>query len=284
MRETRKAQCGEWNNSDYDTRNAKSLRGRGSPVLRTRRRHHCRGVPGESLARVKTLDSIPKRCNYLSGLDTAAKSSEQQILQPVPRLRLSCAGITFEGRVDFAMNEEQWKSVTGYDGLYEVSNQGRVRALFESWNGRYKAGRILTPLNRPDGYIAVNLYYPGAKQKGRSRPVHSLVLEAFSGQRPDGCVSRHLDGTKSNNWLSNLQWGTYSENMKDAVCHGTFTCGEKSNLAKLTAGDVIRIRALFDAGNPPIRIAEQFNITSPQASRIGRRKSWANLPETATPL
>jgi len=177
---------------------------------------------------------------------------------------------------------EQWKPILGYDGLYEVSSLGRVRALFESWNGRYKAGRILKPLIRLDGYIAVNLYYPGSKQKGSSHPIHRLVLNAFKGPRQEGQDARHLDGSRTNNSLENLQWGTRKENVKDSINHGTFCSGEKCNFSKLSEISVLTIRRMRDEGFPYVEIAKQFGISRPQASRIGRRKSWALLPERQT--
>lgn len=178
------------------------------------------------------------------------------------------------------MNEiENWKPVAGYEDFYEVSDLGRIRALFESWNGRYKAGRIIQPIQRPDGYLMVNLYYPGANQKGKTCTVHKIVLDAFVGPRPKSLVCRHLDGTRSNNATTNLKWGTREENVQDAKDHGTLACGERCALSKLSSRAVLEIRSRFDAGVLSRVIAEQFGISRPQASRIGNRKSWTHLAE-----
>ena len=177
------------------------------------------------------------------------------------------------------MAEETWKPVVGYEGLYEVSDHGRVRAMFESWNGRYKSGRILKQLNHNHGYFLVNLYYPETHQRGRTRTVHSLVLESFVSPRPEGNDARHLDGNKKNNRIENLEWGTRLENVQDSIKHGTFVHGERVHFCKLDEGKVIQIRALVDSGVLCKTISERFGISIAQACRIGARKSWSYLQE-----
>lgn len=213
------------------------------------------------------------RHNYI-GHETATKSTEQQTLQLAPRLRPSCAGFTFEGRVGFAM--EEWKPVVGFEGRYEVSTFGRVRALFNTINKRYKAGRILKPLHAHDGYVRVALFkHFGCKAKYRS--IHSLVLEAFKGPRPTGSQSRHLDGNTGNNSVDNLKWGTASENAQDAMRHGTFIFGENNPFSKLTNAQVIEIRKLRDSGVPCAAVGQQFSVSASTAWLIGKRKSWKHL-------
>lgn len=58
--------------------------------------------------------------------------------------------------------------------------------------------------------------------------VHLLILEAFQGPRPEGTVTRHLDGDKTNNRLSNLRRGTPAENSQDAMRHGTHIGTERA--------------------------------------------------------
>lgn len=105
----------------------------------------------------------------------------------------------------------EWRPIEGYGGKYEVSDRGDIRS-------HVGKGRILRPRTHPFGYKQVGLSQDGVSS---SRTVHSLVLEAFVGARPDGAVTRHLDGDPSNNKLSNLAWGTQSENNFDQVRHGT---------------------------------------------------------------
>jgi hypothetical protein len=111
---------------------------------------------------------------------------------------------------------ERWATIPGFD-MYEVSDHGRVR----SWQPSSKGGpapRILAQTSSEKGYVGVSLCADG---KARSKRVHGLVLLAFVGPRPDGLVTRHLDGDPANNHLSNLAYGTYSENQRDKRRHGT---------------------------------------------------------------
>jgi hypothetical protein len=112
---------------------------------------------------------------------------------------------------------ERWLPVPGYEGLYEVSNIGRVRSLPHKTRQGMRGGRMRkTPLNA--GYPVVSLYANGV---GRVTSVHLLVAAAFIGPRPPGMEVRHLDGNPSNCVLSNLTYGTHTENMRDMLTHGT---------------------------------------------------------------
>lgn len=107
--------------------------------------------------------------------------------------------------------DEIWRPVpiTGYGSLYEVSNLGRVRRI---------GNTPLTHDLNQKGYHTVRLCGVGERYRVT---VHSLVLKAFKGPRPEGMVSRHLDDDKDNNTDSNLEWGTQSENVADSVRNQT---------------------------------------------------------------
>lgn len=116
---------------------------------------------------------------------------------------------------------ERWLPVPGYEGLYEVSDQGRVRSIPRprTSGGLRKAER------HAHGYAQVGLCRSGRR---KMFTVHRLVLRAFVGEPQPGQECRHLDGDPSNNQLSNLAWGSRSENMLDAVRHGTHISAAKS--------------------------------------------------------
>jgi hypothetical protein len=100
---------------------------------------------------------------------------------------------------------ELWKDVRGFENLYAVSNKGRVKNL--------KTGRLLSTKARTingDGYPLVCLSTPDGRQ--HSKPVHRLVGEAFLGPLPEGLVTNHIDGSRDNNDVENLEYCTYSEN------------------------------------------------------------------------
>lgn len=109
---------------------------------------------------------------------------------------------------------EEWRPIAGYEGLYEVSDHGRVASLPKpTWPTR----RILRPGTERGGYPYVTLRASGRQLH---RKIHHLVCEAFNGPRPAGSVTRHLDGDPTNNTPTNLVWGSYSDNNLDMVRHG----------------------------------------------------------------
>ncbi len=142
---------------------------------------------------------------------------------------------------------EEWRPVLRYKGLYEISDQGRVRSIdrieLVTRNGREftrrRDGRLLriSP-NKFDGRPQAGLSKNG---KLTTIYVHRLVLEAFIGPRPKGLECCHEDGDRMNNRLSNLRWDTHASNEADKHRHGTA-------LSKLTMRDVDEIRQRYAKG------------------------------------
>jgi len=117
-------------------------------------------------------------------------------------------------------NNEIWKDIKGYEGLYQVSNMGRVKSLERTVtrkNGRKLPvkERILQPTKNFNGYLLVNLYDTSSKLKRIS--IHRLVCEAFHENPKNKPCVNHIDENKTNNTVCNLEWCTYEENLK----HGT---------------------------------------------------------------
>lgn len=122
---------------------------------------------------------------------------------------------------------EVWREVPGYEGAYQVSDEGRVRSLDRvTSNGSPRRGRILKPGRLTGGHLAVALSSASSVQQFR---VHQLVMLAFIGERPPGMEIRHLDGVKTNNRLDNLTYGTRSENILDRVRHGEHNNANKTH-------------------------------------------------------
>lgn len=117
---------------------------------------------------------------------------------------------------------EVWKSIPGYEGIYEVSDLGRVRSLdriVEHLGGERRVeGRIRKLTANSDGYLGVNLCKDGSTRRKR---VHRIVLEAFVGPPEDGQECCHNNGDPADNRLENLRWGTAVENAKDKRKHGS---------------------------------------------------------------
>ena len=163
---------------------------------------------------------------------------------------------------------------------YFVSDDGRVRVAARVNVGpsgrviRRPAKTLLQTVNARKGYAMVAMRINGKQVK---RSVHRLVLESFMGPCPDGCLTRHLNGTPGDNRLSNLMWGTPIENGADARCHGTTTTGERSASAKLTAAGVHEMREAYYSGRESFEmLAVRFGVGTRTASRAVTRKSWTH--------
>lgn len=119
---------------------------------------------------------------------------------------------------------EIWKPVSGYNGLYEVSNRGRIMSCtrVNTCGGvvgsRVIGGKVLAPLLKNNGYIACALSKNG---KTKHFSVHRLVAIAFvAGRTKERNIVNHIDGDKANNNDFNLEWCTPSENTIHAYRDG----------------------------------------------------------------
>jgi len=110
---------------------------------------------------------------------------------------------------------ESWRSVPGYEGSYEVSDLGRVRS-WRPWRGN-PVPRVLAASPDTNGHRRIRLSFEGSAEHAG---VHKLVMLAFVGPVPEGMEVLHGDDDKTNNRLSNLRYGTRSENMLDRVENG----------------------------------------------------------------
>lgn len=112
--------------------------------------------------------------------------------------------------------KEVWKDIEGYEGLYQVSNYGRVKSVAKKVtydNGKevnYKE-KILKPYNCDGGYQVVALF----KNRNRTQVlVHRLVAQNFLHNPENKKEVNHIDFNPANNTLSNLEWTTRQENMR----------------------------------------------------------------------
>lgn len=107
--------------------------------------------------------------------------------------------------------QEIWKDVKGFEGRYQVSNLGRLKSLTR------KTPCIMVPVVHHTGYVHASLV---KDRKRYNVNVHRIVAEAFI-PNPEGKKTvNHIDGNKSNNVVSNLEWSTQKENINHAIKTG----------------------------------------------------------------
>jgi hypothetical protein len=178
--------------------------------------------------------------------------------------------------------QEVWLPVVGYEGLYEVSDQGRVRSLDRTvahplWKTLRLRGRLLKLWRRgADDYFAVNLFKEGV---GKPVRVHILVATAFIGPRPDGMDVCHGEGGKRDNRPENLRYGTRKENSADKMRDGTHNRGERNSMSKLTEDQVVYIRCQLE--NAPrgraAQVARELGVNKETVRAVKEGRNWAWL-------
>lgn len=182
------------------------------------------------------------------------------------------------------LNSEEWKTVPGFT-KYEVSSLGRVRRI-EACKGR-PAGYLLS--QRPSGLGYSMVCLQSDKRKERSQCVHKLVAIAFlkTGTAEQTQVN-HIDGVKTNNRATNLEWVTPKENTRHSIeVLGNDHSGENHAMVKLTAAQVIEIHNLRMQGYAANYIAGMYGVRKITVLRILHRRSWgkvlAGLPTNYPP-
>jgi hypothetical protein len=181
---------------------------------------------------------------------------------------------------------ERWLSVIGYEGLYMVSDKGRVKSLDRHITLKYKKtqwregrshnklfkGKILKNVLNSAGYYVVNL---GCHGVSKLRTIHSLMAEAFIGPKPfPKSHTMHIDDVKTNNSLINLLYGSHADNSALAVINNKIPRGIYRRHTKLDERKVIEIRRMRQTGFTCKEIGEKFNVTRSAISSIVNRRSW----------
>ena len=178
---------------------------------------------------------------------------------------------------------EIWKPVKGYEGLYEVSNEGRVRSLDREVKRTSKlnkpclmslTGRLIKPRLLKRGYLAVDLYCCGNQSTHR---IHRLVLEAFIGLAPDGMECCHYDDDPFNNHLSNLRWDTHQNNLIDLEKNGGRAKGSKIPSSLLTEAQVSKVKWALSHSFTQAEIARHYGVAHQLIHYIAINKTWRHI-------
>lgn len=171
--------------------------------------------------------------------------------------------------------QEEWRDIPGLEGYYQASSLSRIRSVprtVETSHGQFRrrVGKIISQSANANGYMFVGLCWDGKK---RFKAVHRLVCLAFHGPAPDGQPHvAHNDGTRNNNVPENLRWASPSENMQDAVRHGTL--GGGYTIDEETAA---QIKARLNKGESQKAIYTSLGLKKWTVQHIARGLSWRHL-------
>ena len=163
------------------------------------------------------------------------------------------------------MTKEIWRDIEGYEGLYRVSNRGRVLSLKRP----YANGGILSPGHTTYGYHQVVLRKGG---KSKCFVINRLVLQHFSHNPDNKPETNHKNGIKDDNRIENLEWVTKSENALHAYRTGLMRKdGEYNSRSKLNQ---FQVRVIRKSDLRQYELANIFNVTQGNISSIKTRRSW----------
>lgn len=169
---------------------------------------------------------------------------------------------------------EIWRDVPDYEGMYQVSDDGRVRRLWQLTPEAHAKG-----LRKPRGFMK-----PGKNNQGRLQVtlskhsqtqrflLHRLVLLAFTGACPDGYEGRHRDRDYTNCQVNNLFWSPCNSRATSAA--GTVPIGQAAGRSKLTEEQVRDIRASNDSERA---LATRYGVSSVAIHFIKTRKTWKHV-------
>lgn len=183
---------------------------------------------------------------------------------------------------------EEWRPAPGYEGYYEVSNLGRIKsaAIFIRHDGNWaeeggyiKKIKIRSQQTNRYGYKTIKLCKLGNCKQAR---VHRLVAEAFIPTDNHLNQINHIDGNKTNNLITNLEWVTAAENMKHAwetgLVNKDHTVGSRHHNALLNEQLVIEIRSLYAKGGYTQKeLAEIYGVKFGTIKDVLTNRTWKHV-------
>lgn len=190
-------------------------------------------------------------------------------------------------------NNEIWTEVKGFEGIYEVSNTGKIKS---KWR---KSGICMSPMGKEFTYTVNEKILKSAKSKNGylrvllvdkdndlriNKSIHRLVLENFNPvSNMENLTVNHIDGNKENNNLSNLEWATMKEQIAHALLiglrHEKEQDGELNKMSILKNEDVIYIYTNPDNLSTN-ELHKKFNISMANINNIFNDKSWIHITKT----
>lgn len=178
---------------------------------------------------------------------------------------------------------EEWRDIPGYEGLYQVSDTGKIKSVIR--RGSFVAGRKKRLSRHVTGYQYVSLTARDGSEK--KHYIQRLVMMSFEPiDSAEHLDVNHVDGNKLNNSIGNLEWLSHRDNIihaRTVLKAWPDMRGERSANAKLTDDDVRTIRALHLSGLKQKDIAARYNVSQPTIGYIVHGKTWGHVG-TADPV
>jgi hypothetical protein len=163
--------------------------------------------------------------------------------------------------------EEVWKEAVGFEGLYEISNKGRIRN---------RRGRVMRPAPNSKGYPATMIRKDG---KYHSAPIHRFVAKAFLGPPTDEApIVNHIDGNPMNNSADNLEWCSQGHNVIHAMRLSSDSLSDDDIRSIRKAGKPRMCPACgHSVRKPQHELAKEYNVSQGTISSIIQRKSHKSV-------
>lgn len=173
---------------------------------------------------------------------------------------------------------EIWKDIENFEGIYQVSNMGRVRSLDRQIH--YKDGRIgnFTGIILKQGVCRKGypIVYLSKGSKKKAIKVHRLVALTFVKKHQKKNQVNHIDGDKSNNIFTNLEWCDNSENQIHAYANGlnSVSRGESNGNNKYSLSIIIELKKMLKIGKTYKEIINKLNVSKSLIYHVKSEKTW----------
>lgn len=169
---------------------------------------------------------------------------------------------------------EEWRDVEGFNGLYQVSNYGRVRSLDRVVKRKgyvLQKGKVLSPAKSSTGYMVVQL--TGINHKRVNVSVHRLVAKAFCKQEDGANEVNHKNGKKDDNRAENLEWCTHRQNVK----HRYDVLGQKADCRKLRKLTNNQVKDVRESNEGLRSLARKYGVTLRVIRAIKNRETYREV-------
>lgn len=174
-------------------------------------------------------------------------------------------------------SQVEYRDIPGFPG-YRVGSDGSIWTRRDNRPPHGRLGDVWRPMAVSYSRLGRGTIKLRRDNRYFTKNFSRLLLTAFAGPPRAGYVCRHLNGNPTDNRLSNLKWGTNSENQVDRVLHGTSNQGSRHGMSKLTETDVRSIRGMYATGRYTFSaIARLFGVSRRTIAGVVNRAGWRHV-------